>query len=255
MTKKGKLLVAFLLHLSHLSFSQKADSTKSISHFSGSVSVTNNGISIVPSFSLGKPAAAFNFYFGKNRFSIEPDFRFSLAGKPWGFLFWFRYNLLNKDKLSIRVGAHPALNFREETVALNSVAKKVLVTRRYLATELAPNYAIGKKISVGMYYLFSKGIDEGTIGTTHFITFNSNFSNIKLSDEFFMRVTPQFYYLKLDAQDGFYFTSAVTLAKKNFPLSLSAVINKTINTHITGSKNFLWNVSLNYSFSKNYVRK
>jgi hypothetical protein len=33
---------------------------------------------------------------------------------------------------------------------------------------------------------------------------------------------------KLDAEDGFYFTSAFTLAKANFPLSVSAIINKTI---------------------------
>jgi len=36
------------------------------------------------------------------------------------------------------------------------------------------------------------------------------------------------------------------VAKKNFPLSISAIINKTINSDITGSKNFVWNVSLIY---------
>ena len=52
--KNNKLLLFFILvNLSQSCFSQTNDSTKSISHFSGAVSVTNNGISFVPTFSLG----------------------------------------------------------------------------------------------------------------------------------------------------------------------------------------------------------
>ena len=86
----------FFYYLLIALFRKNADSSKTIRHFSGSVAVTNNGISIVPSFSLGKPAVAFNFSMGKNRFSFEPDLRFSLAGKPWSFLFWSRYHLIKK---------------------------------------------------------------------------------------------------------------------------------------------------------------
>jgi hypothetical protein len=59
--------------------------------------------------------------------------------------------------------------------------------------------------------------------------------------------TPQFYYLNIDKQDGFYFTSTVTLFKKDFPMSLQSIINKIITTNIAG-KNFVWNVTLFYSF-------
>ena len=115
-------------------------------------------------------------------------------------------------------------------------------------------YLLTKNISIGIYYLYSHGIDPGTIKNTHFITLNSNFSNIKLTKQFFMKLNPQFYYLKLDEQDGFYFTASMTLAKRNFPLSLSAIINKIIHTNITASKNFVWNASLVYSFNKKYVK-
>jgi hypothetical protein len=83
MQKITVLFVTLLLMLTQYAFSQKTDSTKRISYFSGSASVTNNGISIVPSFSLGKPAAIFNLSLTKKRFSVEQDLRFSLAGKPW----------------------------------------------------------------------------------------------------------------------------------------------------------------------------
>lgn len=254
MLKNTILLIFIFLSLTHFSFSQNADSSKNTTQFSGSVSVTNNGISIVPSFSLGKPAAAFNFSMGKNRFSFEPDLRFSLAGKPWSFLFWFRYHLIKKDKFTVNIGAHPALNFREQTVVLNGATKKAMITRRYLAAELSPNYAIGKKVNVGMYYLFSKGLDDGTINTTHFITFNTSVSNIKLSKQIFMRLAPQVYYLKLDAEDGYFFSSSISFNKKNFPIAVSALMNKIIHTNISSSKNFIWNASLTYSFNHKYIK-
>jgi hypothetical protein len=137
---------------------------------------------------------------------------------------------------------------------INGDTSNTTVTRRYLAGELFPRVSLTKNISVGIYYLYSHGLDAGTIGNTHFITLNTNFSNIKITEKFFIKVNPQFYYLKLDAQDGFYFTSSLTVAKKNFPLSVSAIINKEINSNITGSKNLLWNVSLAYSFNKKYVK-
>src|SRR5712671_4907165 len=105
MQKNTGLLVFVLLLFAHSSFSQKMDSTKSISHFSGSVSVTNNGISLIPTFSLGKPATIFNLSMSKGKLSFEPELRFALEGKPWSFLFWWRYKLLKSDKFMINVGA------------------------------------------------------------------------------------------------------------------------------------------------------
>lgn len=255
MQKKSHLLVFVFLILTHFVFSQKVDSTKSISHFSGAVSVTNNGISIVPSFSLGKPAAIFNLSVGKNRFSFEPDIRFSLAGKPWSFLFWGRYKLFNTARFQMNAGTHLGLNFKTTLLPKNGDTSVITVSRRYLAGELFPRYSLTKNISVGIYYLYSHGLDAGTIGNTHFVTFNTNFSNIKITNQFFMKLNPQLYYLKLDAQDGFYFTSSFTVSKKNFPLSVSAIINKQINSNITASNGLLWNVSLVYAFNKNYVKQ
>jgi hypothetical protein len=255
MQKNTGVLVFVFLLLTHFSFSQTADSTKRIAHFSGSVSVTHNGISVIPTFSLGKPATIFNLLVGKGKLSFEPELRFALEGKPWSFLFWWRYKLVNAGKFIIKIGAHPALNFKTEAVWANGVLKEeVMVTRRYLAGELAPNYFIAKNISVGMYYLYSYGLDWGTIRNTHFVTVNSNFSNIKLSKQFFMRFAPQFFYLKMDKQDGAFFTSIFTLAKKNFPLSVSSIINKRIKSNIVASKNFVWNASLIYAFNKKYIK-
>lgn len=252
---KNGILSFVLLTLAYSSFSQKKDSTNNIFHLKGAVTVTNKGISFIPSFSLGKPAAIFDLSMGKKKLFFEPQLRFSLAGKPWSFLFWWRYKLIANKKFAFTLGAHPAMNFKTESFSVNGITKTGIIARRYLAGELSPNYFVSKNMSVGLYYLYSRGLDNGTTKNTHFLTLNSNISNIKLGNAFYARVTPQVYYLNQDGADGFYITSTFTLSKKNFPLSIQSIVNKTIRTNIAGSQGFLWNASLIYSFNKNYVSR
>jgi hypothetical protein len=248
-----KLMLIFtLLNLSYHSFSQNTDSTKVINNFGGAVTVTNNGISFIPTFSLNKPAAIFDLSVGR-KLSFEPQFRFSLEGKPWSMLFWWRYKLVKTSKFSFNMGTHLGLSYKTITDTLYGKASELITTKRYLAGELVPNYNITKNISIGIYYLYSHGIDPGTISNTHFLTFNAGFSNIQLPSKFSLKFVPQVYYLKMDEQDGYYFTTALTLSNKKVPLSISTVINKIIQTNITASQNFVWNVSLIYSFHNKYV--
>ncbi len=245
---KQKLLLIALLFFTFSSFSQKNDSTKNIVKFKGDVTVTNNGISLVPTFSLGKPATIFDFSISKNRLSFEPQLRFAIEGaKPWSFLFWVRYKLLQAEKFKFNVGIHPSFVFHTSTITANGVSKEVIITRRYWAGELSPNYVIAKNVSVGLYYLYARGLDPDAAKNSHFLALNSNFSNIKLPNRFFLKFAPQVFYLKIATQDGFYFTEALTLAKQNFPLSISSIATKTIQSNIA-SKDFVWNVSLIYSF-------
>src|SRR5262245_5847367 len=111
MQKHKVLLVLVLLMITDFCFSQKPDSTF---HLAGAVTVTNKGISLVPTFTLGKPAVIFDLSMGKRKLYFEPQLRFALEGKPWSFLFWWRYRLLNKNKMAVTLGAHPAMNFKTE---------------------------------------------------------------------------------------------------------------------------------------------
>ena len=72
------------------------DRTQKTYHISGAVAVTQNGFSILPMFTLGKPAAIFDLSVGSDRIAFEPQFRFSLEGRPWSFIFWFRYKAVNQ---------------------------------------------------------------------------------------------------------------------------------------------------------------
>lgn len=254
--QKNIILLIFVLSIQpHFSFSQKADSTKSTSHFSGTVGITQNGIALVPTFSLGEPAGIVMLSMGKKKFSFDPEFRFSLEGKPWSVLFWFRYQAVKTGKFSLRIGAHPALNFVTRPATINGVLQDAIVTRRFLAAELSPNYSITKHISIGTYYLYGRGFDKGTPVNNHFITLNANFSNIKLTENYFMRFSPQVFLLKQDKLTGYFATATVTLARNNFPLSIAGLFNKQLKEGIAGAKDFVWNATLIYSFGKNYIEK
>lgn len=251
---KKAFLLFVLLNLYFLAFSQITESKKEAIHFNGAVTVTNNGISFIPTFSLGKPAVIFDLSMGK-RLSCEPQLRFALEGKPWSFIFWWRYKLVSISKFFVRIGAHPALSFSTLPVLTNGETKETIIAHRYLAGELAPNYFLTKNISIGIYYLYSYGIDNMNVRNTHFVMFNMNFSNIRLSDQFFISYMPQIYYLRINNNDGFNVTSSLTLARKKFPFSVSAFVNKTIQSRVPGSKNFIWNASLVYFFNNSYVKK
>lgn len=226
---------------------------KYLDDFRGTASVTHNGISLVPSFSLGDPALLFDLKFTKGRISFEPDMRFALEGKPWSFLFWFRYKTIQKERFSLRIGAHPALNFRTVNVLRDGQAEELLESRRYVAAEVVPNYKISEKVGLGMYYLRGQGFDEG-IKATNFVVLNASFSNLSISEQLYVNISPQVYYLTTDDLKGIYVVGFLTLAKKDFPWSISAILNKAIDTEIAPEDDFTWNVSLNYSFGSTHRR-
>jgi hypothetical protein len=255
MIKEVRLRSAILLYLfltiPIIVYSQKSDTTLVVNNFKTVVSVTNNGISLIPTFSLGKPAVIFDASVGR-RITFDPMIRYSLEGQPWSFIFWWRYKLLKPGRFQMTLGAHPSVLFRNKTDTVDGVSHEYLVATRYLVAELFPNYMLTRNIYIGLYYNYSRGLGDNNIRNTHFLTVRTGFSNVKLTDKLFINITPQFYYLKMDDLDGFYFTTALTLASKNLPFSISSVINKTIDSEIV-SKDFVWNVTLNYTINRVYV--
>jgi hypothetical protein len=242
--------------LLHPIFAQTQDSTKHVLNFTGAASVTNNGFSFIPSFSLGKPAAIFNFNVNSGkRLSFEPEFRFALEGKPWSFIFIWRYKLINAEKFKLTVGTHlPALNFRTVPVVKNGVSLDVIQTQRFFpVAEVMPTYVVSKDISIGLFYLYGHSLEKDATKNTNFLSFRANFSRIGLGEQLYLRFNPQVFYLKTDALDGFYAAANLTLAKKDFPLFISTMMNKALKTDLAG-KDFIWNLSLNYTFGTKYVK-
>jgi hypothetical protein len=60
------------------------------------------------------------------------------------------------------------------------------------------------------------------------------------------------FYLKVDATDGFYVNATTTFGVEGFPLTISNILNKAIESTIP-AKDFDWSVSLVYTLNKRFV--
>ena len=216
-------------------------------HVTAAATVTNKGISLIPSFTLGRPAAIFDLGIRKGNLSFEPQFRVGLDGKPWSFIFWWRHRPIVGQKFRLTVGAHPAVLFRTRTLTTNELPTQAITVTRYLAADVAPNYFLRRNLSVGPYYLYSYAIEDDVVKHTHFVAARVTLSDVAVSDRYSIQLAPQLYYLRSDSQDGVYFNVGTTLTRQNFPLSLSAMVNKPIQTQIAAARGLLWNVSVGYT--------
>ena len=226
------------------------------SNFSGLVGLTSNGLSIIPTFSLNAPAYNFLLSVSKNKFSFDPDIRMTLDGRKGSMVFWFRYKAVTSKKYSLGVGAHPAFNIqtREILDPRNRQLSEISQLRRFIAAEINQGYQVSNNLRVGVYYLKGFGLQNDAVKSSHFLTLNTTISNVKLGGGTSLQFTPQFYYLKLDKEDGFFYTHTISISKKDLPFLLQSTINKDIKTNITGGDRLQWNISLFYSFNRKYGR-
>ena len=232
---------------------QPRDSTLSLKSI---LTVTNNGFAIIPAFSLGKPAFLFDLSIANKRFSFEPQFRYSLNGKPWIFNFNFRYKLLNKNKTEFTIGAYlPALNFVEKRVDVNVIPQEIQTVRRFVSGELIVDYLIARNVRTGIYYLHGHGFQPDGPRNTSYLAFRARFSRIKLCKKiFYAEFSPQLYYLIVNGDSGFYLNETIQFIVSDFPLSFSSTVNKSLRSTIP-SRDFDWNLSLTYSVGRKYVLK
>jgi hypothetical protein len=249
---KSVSISIFLIFSFYATFSQNTDSTQTPSFLRGQITATNNGVSLIPTFSLGKPAILFDMNMGKGRLSFDPMFRFGMNGKPWAFVFWWRYKLIQQKKFNLGLGAHPSVVFRDISVTENGTTRNFLTSQRFFAWEVSPTYLVSKNASLGLYYLGSKGLTKDVLQHTTFVALRS-ILNLKLSNKFSLGFIPQAYYLKMDDQDGTYINATLNLFKRNFPVSFNAIASKAIKTDIAG-KDFLWSIGLVYNINNQYSK-
>lgn len=247
----GILFLGFSLQAA---YAQKADTTQAISGFSGSVGLTNNGFSIVPTFSLHSPAAIINLSWQTKRFSFDPDIRLVPDLSKGSMLFWFRYRIIEQKKFSLRLGVHPAFTFLKTDI--NQSGKTITITEvlRATAGEVAPNYQISPNWSIGSVYLYGRALQKRGPQNVHVLFLNTSVSNIRLGPKMHFQLVPMVYWLYADTSKGSYFSATGILSRKNLPFTLHSTINQTFRSDIPGNKNFMWNVMVSYNFSKHFKK-
>ncbi len=183
---------------------QQADSTRSFRTIGGAVTITNSGISLLPTFSLGEPAVIFDVSVASRTLSFEPQFRFALEGRPWSFIFWWQYNCC----------------------ARADCPSMPVPTRRWSSG------GCPRQPARHLRSLSPSGTWPRSRLTSH-----------GLPQRLHLRVSPQVYYLRMDGREGVYATATVSLLRRNFPLSIQTIINQSINTSILAAEDLVWNLS------------
>jgi hypothetical protein len=246
------LFISFFFTIS-LVLAQTADSTKSITQFSGSVGITNNGFSIIPTFSLNSPAAIINLAWRKKRFSFEPDIRLVPDASKGGMIWWLRYKIVDNKKFGLRAGVHPAFTLIKREDTEDGVTKEITEMLRFGALELVPSYQVSKKIGLSAMYLEGHGFQKHGPQTTRVLFLNTAFTDLGLSKNLRLNFFPSVFFLNTDGYRGDYFTLTTVLRHKKSPFSLSSTINQTIKSNIPNNKVFMWNVMVAYNFSKKLI--
>jgi hypothetical protein len=232
---------------------QKDDSTSArINNFAAAVTFQSKGISTIPNLTLGKPAAVFDLKVGR-RLTFEPQFRFALEGKPWAIVFWWRYKALTVNKFSLNLSANHSLSYKTITSGSSETPQNIIRTTRYLAAAIAPDYQFNKYIGVGMYLFYTYGIEKFITRNTYMVSVRPAISNIPITKNIVARFSPEIYYLIMDDNNGVFSNTTLLISKKNFPLALSALINKPLRSNIPAEYGLLWNVGLSYTFAKRYI--
>ena len=93
--------------------SHKPDTLKTPLSIRGNIQLTNNAISPVPAFTLGKPALLTTLYLQKGRFAFHPEFNFDLEAKPWSVNTWVRYQIIQQKKWDFTLGNNFSLFFKK----------------------------------------------------------------------------------------------------------------------------------------------
>jgi hypothetical protein len=247
------ILLLLLAGLSPTLCAQEKDSSISkISRFGGAVTIQSKGISTIPNLTLGKPAMVFDMSVGR-KLTFEPQFRFSLEGKPWAMVFWWRYKVLTRNKFTMDVRANYSMAFKTIYDTSSGTSQEIIRTTRYLAGVIVPNFQANKYIGIGMYLFYTRGLEKYITRNTYMVSFRPSFSNIPITKNIVARIGPEIYYLKMDDKDGVYLNTTLLISKKNFPLSISALANRTLKSNIPADYDFLWNVGLIYTFNKQYM--
>lgn len=249
------LALLLMVKVSPKVFSQSQTPMEKKSHFSGNISLTNNGLSLIPTFSLGRPAAIFELSLGGERLSFDPEIRFAIDGQPWSFILGWRYKIVKSEKFNLHVGAHPAFIFRNTRVqASNGQMIESMEARRFFAGEIVPSFTFNENLKVGLLYLAGRSLGPVPFELNQFLAATSSFMNLKISDQLFFNTRPQVFYLKMNDKDGFFASSSFLVRKKDFPLSIGSIVSRKITSTIDTS-DWIWNVSLIYSFNSDFVKR
>jgi hypothetical protein len=227
------------------SFSEvKKDTIPQSAKFSGMIQVTNNGISLVPAFSLDKPALLAFLDVSKKRFSYSPQFSFDYKARPWFMNQWLRYRLIEGKKVDFRTSVGYAFLYKTtEELKAGSVNEIIKIDRNVISEQLL-TYKMTSNNSLTLSHLH--GIPTSSDGITlDLLTLGATLGGINLGKQFEMTVSPSIFYLSYTGDnEGVFSTQNIMIKKPKSTFGLSFQATEPLMRRNLVVKDFNWNVAL-----------
>ena len=237
------LCLAFVFLITTVYSRENADSAKTKLKAGVTFSLNSNGISSIPAFSLGDPAAMVSVTLAKGRFSYDPTLAYGLDGRPWFIDNWFHLKLVSRPSFELRTGMNISSFFSEYKLP----AETVLQGQRYFAYELMGMYKFTPGTSLSLAYWSDNGQEKGTL-KGHFIDLTADKTDIPLGKQVLLAVNLQLFYIDYtDKNDGLFIAPRISAGLRSIPLSLFFQAIQPLTSNMTPSPEFQWNVGLAYA--------
>lgn len=244
-----KLKIVFLTVIAAFIASACACQQRDSVIFSSDIGLYNNGISPIPSFSLGKPSINTVSSVAVGRFSFDPIFDFSTEFKPWVDAFWFHYKIINSKIFNLALGIANSYSSSVENILIDGVANTQINSHSYFNTDFGSSYNVSRKVTLNMYYLYVQSLERSGPGVFHYLSAGPNFTNIALTKKLSFDTSTQVYFLAINRQPYYSFNLISVFRLDKFPVALTNLINLPLKTSPNGT-GFLWNVGIIKEFSK-----
>lgn len=246
-----KLVLLFLMLSVSISYSYarvNSDTTKVSTVFSGSIQLTNNGISLVPAFSLGDPALVAFFEAKRKRFSYCPQFSFDSEGKPWYVNQWLRYQVINNSKISYRSSISYSFLYKPTEEIKDGVAVPIIKTDRNLIFEQLLVKGLTSKTVLVFAHLYGLSVEKGGI-KLNLVTLGTSTKGISLGKKIAMEVSPSIFYLAYTGNnEGLFSTQNIGVRYSKCPVSLGFQATEPLWMKNLNVKSFNWALSAIYTF-------
>ncbi len=212
----------------------------------GNAQITNNGISPVPAFSLGKPAIMTLLNIAKGRFSFSPAFNYSIDGKPWSSNNWFRYKFPGQ-RLNFQIGVNWSLFFRKREIFEDGRSFEIQEANKYLENEVALSYKISEKSSLYFTWWHDQGIDIDAVRYGNFYSLAASLPQWPISKKLKLSLSPNFFYLENAIPfEGVFISAVAKVSREKWPVYLT--LQGVQPLWVRPDANSSWNIGLNFGF-------
>jgi len=206
-------------------------------------SLNTNGISSIPSFSLGAPAVIANPSFNYGRFNYEPVLAYDFDIQPWYIDNWFRFRIVDRPEFEFRTG----VNFSMFFIDMKLPDHTILQGQRYWAAEFTSVYKPSANSFVSAAYWNDRGQDPGSL-QGHFLSLMAERSALPLGRSLLLAANMHLFYIDYNGNnDGLFLSPKLSCSLKRAPASIFLHCIQALSSNITPNPGFSWNLGLTYT--------